>query len=112
MNLGDGEAVAALHQIDVGLGVHLLGGHAGFAENGRQRNGKAACMGRAQHFFRIGAGSAFEAGDEAIRVALQRAALCRNRADAVLKAALPGGGTISAHSKISLMKSRFDSLLR
>ena len=54
-------------------------------------------MGGAQQFFRIGAGAAFKARLETIGGLAENAALGRKRADAVLEAALPSGGAVSAH---------------
>ena len=88
---GDGKPVALLFQRDVGLGFHLLGGELGFAQDQRQRHGEAGGMRGADQFFRVGAGLAFEAAGEAVGVIVQRAALGRDRALAVLDAALPFG---------------------
>jgi hypothetical protein len=97
MNFGDGEAIVLFFQGDIGLGVHLISGEAGFAQNQRQGHGEAASMGGANQFFRIGAGLAFEAAGKAIRIILKRAALGGNRALAILEPAMPDGSSKSRH---------------
>jgi hypothetical protein len=52
-------------------------------------------MRRADQFFGIGAGLAFEAAGEAVRIILEGAALGGNRALAILEAAMPDGGSES-----------------
>ena len=91
MHRGDGKTVALLFQRDVGLGLHVLGGELGLAKDQRQRHGETGGVRRADQLFRIGAGLALEAAGEAVGVIVQRAALGRDRALAVLDAALPFG---------------------
>src|SRR4051794_201722 len=91
MHRRDGKTVALLLERDIRLGFHVLGGELGFAEDQRQRHGETGGMGRANQLFRVRAGLAFEATGEAIRIVLERAALGRDRALAVLDSALPLG---------------------
>ena len=93
MNRGDRKTIALLLQRDVGPGFHVFGGELGFSQNQRQRHGEAGGVRGADQFFRIGAGLAFEAAREAIGVIVERAALGRDCALAVLDAALPFGGS-------------------
>ena len=93
MHRGDGKTVALLFQRDVGLGLHVLGGELGLAQDQRQRHGETGGVRRADQLFRVGAGLALEAAGEAVGIIIQRAALGRDRALAVLDAALPFGGS-------------------
>src|SRR5262249_46508791 len=88
---GDGVAVGHLIERDFGRGRHVLGGELGLAENERQRHGEASGVCRPDEFLGIGAGFALEAAAETIGIVLERAALGRDRAFAVLDAALPDG---------------------
>src|SRR5258708_845837 len=88
---GDGKTLALLFQRDVGLGLHLLGGELGFAEDQGQRHGETGGMRGPDQFLRVGARLALKTAGEAVRVFLERAALGGNRALAVLDTALPFG---------------------
>ena len=103
MHRGDGKTVGYFLQRDVGLGFHLLGGELGFAQDQRQRHGETGGMRGADQFFRIGAGLALEAAGEAIGIIAQRAALGRDRALAVLDAALPFGRSVMSPSCFILL---------
>src|SRR5258708_39317825 len=91
MHGGDGKALALLFQRDVGLGLHLLGGELGFAEDQGQRHGETGGMRGPDQFLRVGARLALKAAGETVRGFLERAALGGNRALAVLETALPFG---------------------
>src|SRR6202043_3210077 len=88
---GDGKTVAYLLERDFGFGLHLLCYELGLSKDQRQRHRKTGGVGRAYQLFRVRARLALEAAGEAVRVILQRAALGRNGALAVLDAALPFG---------------------
>ena len=103
MNRGDRKTVAYFLQRDVGLGFHVLGGELGFAQDQRQRHGEAGGMRGADQFFRIGAGLALEAAGEAVGIVAERAALGRDRALAVLDAALPFGRSVMSSSSVMLL---------
>ena len=104
MDLGDGKAVALLFQRHIGLGVHLVGLEAGLAQDQRQRHGETAGMGGADQFLGIGAGLAFEAAGEAVRIVVERAALGGDRALAILEAAMPNGGSKRRHVILLVLK--------
>src|ERR1700682_4657257 len=91
MHGGDGKTIALLFKRDVGFGLHLLGGELGFTEDQRQRHGETGGMRRPDQLFRVRARLALETAGEAVGIILQRAALGRDRALAVLDTALPFG---------------------
>src|SRR5438309_2022574 len=91
MHGSDGETIAHLFERDVGAGLHLLGSELGLAEDQRQRHGEAGGMRRANEFLRVRTRLALKAAGEAIWIVFERAAFGRDRALAVLDAALPFG---------------------
>src|SRR5438132_13316267 len=102
MDGGDGKAVGPFIEADFGRRLHTLGSELGLAEYERQRHRKASGMGRADELFGIGAGLALEAAAEAIGIVLERAALGRDGAFAVLDSALPDGRSMGLHVRFSL----------
>src|SRR6266699_6197578 len=83
-------------------GLHALGGQLGLAENERQSHREAAGMRRADELFGLDAGLALEAAAEAVGIVLERAALGRDGAFAVLDSAPPDGRSMGLHVRFSL----------
>src|SRR5438046_5796947 len=99
----DGKAIGHFFERDFGRGFHVLSSELGLAQNERQSHREAARMRGADEFFRIGTGLALEAATEAIRIVLERTALGRDGAFAVLDAALPDRRSMGFHLRFSLL---------
>jgi len=94
-------AVAHLVKRDLGGRLRALGSETRLAQNERQRHGEAGGVSGADQFLRVAAGLALEPAGETVGIGLQRAALGRDRAFAVLDAAAPGGRTMGFHRSLS-----------
>src|SRR5438445_8310218 len=102
MDGGNGKPVGHLFERDFGRGLHALGGELSLAENQRQSHREASGVCRTDQFFGIGAGLALEPAAKAIGIFLERAALGRDGAFAVLDSAVPDGRSMSLHVRFSL----------
>src|SRR3974390_2855335 len=102
MHGGDGEPVRDLLESNLSGCLHPFRSEFGLAQYERQRHREAAGVGRADEFFWVGARLALETAAEAVRIVLQRTALGRDRALAILEAALPDGRSVGFHSQFSL----------
>src|ERR1700675_1867082 len=85
----NGKTITLFFECDVSLGLDLLSGELGFAKDQRQRHGETGSMRSPDQFLWIRARLALETAGKPIGVVIQRAALGRNSALAVLNAALP-----------------------